>query len=81
MTKKEKVKEDFLKDPCTVSLAKIRNFLLWEGFIEVDAGGSHFKIQGKDGRAFTVPLHHWDCLNVYKRKLKIFYLTYQEKDE
>lgn len=78
MSKKEKVREAFLKDPCTVSLLQIRTFLISEWFIEVDAWGSHFKIEGKDWRAFTIPLHHWDCLNVYKKKLKIFYLTYQE---
>nr|DAD88526.1 MAG TPA: hypothetical protein [Podoviridae sp. cttxo15] len=30
MSKKEKVRETFLKDPCTVSLSQIRTFLISE---------------------------------------------------
>lgn len=81
MTKKDKIKESFLTAPRTIPLMQIRSFLISEGFVEVNAGGSHFKIQGKDGRAYIVPLHHGDCLWVYKRQLLNFYLSYQKGNE
>ncbi|PZM87117.1 MAG: hypothetical protein DLD55_03075 [candidate division SR1 bacterium] len=55
MTKKDKIKESFLTTPRTMPLMQIRSFLISEGFVEVNAGGSHFKIQGKDGHAYIVP--------------------------
>lgn len=81
MTKKEKSKETFLSAPRTITLQSIRSFLISEWFVEIEAGGSHFKIQGKDGRAYTVPLHHRDCAGVYKEGLKKFYLSYSHKNE
>lgn len=81
MTKKEKIKESFLSAPRTVALQNIRSFLVSEWFVEIEAWGSHFKIQGKDWRAYTVPLHHGDCAGVYKEGLKKFYLSYSQKNE
>jgi len=75
MTKKEKIRKEFLSDPRKLNYLKITNFLLTEWY-EIDSWKwSHVKIRFiKSWEYFTVPIHNWDCKWYYKESLKNFYI-------
>jgi hypothetical protein len=78
MSKKDKIKEQFLLSPRTLTYAKIYSFLMNEGYIEIDGKGSHTRIKDKKTwKSFVVPIHNWECKWIYKEELKNFYLSTQ----
>ncbi len=82
MTEKDKILQQFLSDPRSLPYQKIASLLtsVWYTITNT-TGGSHTKVQSPDGsRAYTVPLHHGDCKEFYKKGLKRFYLTHINND-
>ena len=76
MTQKEKLLQDFCSQPKKLSYQKIKNFLSSELYLITEWKGSHTKIQHLPSwKVFIVPLHNGDCKEIYKEKLKEFYLN------
>ena len=76
MTKKEKVKEDLLKNPQTAKLSDIIALLESEGYeLRKPHGWSHHKfVHLASGASIPLPIHNGEVKEVYKTMIKKFYL-------
>lgn len=82
VSKKEKIKEKFLKSPETLSLKKILSFLLSQWYESKQAKWSHNKIIYLfTGEHIVIPVHNGDTKITYKKILKKFYIDNKEKYE
>lgn len=81
MTKKEKVKEDLLKNPQTVKLSEIIALLESEGYeLRKPSGWSHHKLLHlASGTSIPLLIHNWEVKEVYKTMIKKFYLKNQQE--
>lgn len=81
MTKKDKVKEDFLKNPQTVKLSALISFLVWEWYeLRTPTWWSHHKlVHIESNTSIPLPIHNGEVKNVYKTMIKKFYIKNQEK--
>ena len=76
MSKREKIKSDFINSPRRLSYPQIQSFLIDEWFTVIQWKWSHVKIKHtKSWKVFIVPIHNWECKWVYKEELKNFYLS------
>lgn len=70
MTQKQKLLEQFLQNPSSVSYKNIKTLLVFLGFIHVSAKGSHEKwkhaLLEKD---IIVPVHNNECKDFYKKDI------------
>ena len=70
MTRKDKLLEQFLRNPESVKCADIERILLDLGFVKTYGKGSHRNFRNRLLNVrLTIPVHHNDCLPFYKRKL------------
>ena len=75
ITKKEKLRKEFLSNPRGLDYKKIITLLLSEWYEIHLWKWSHVKVEFiRTWEYFTVPLHNWDCKWLYKDKLREFYL-------
>lgn len=76
MTKKEKVKKDFLKTPQIVKLSEIIALLQSEGYeLRKPSAWSHYKlVYLASGASIPLPIHNGEVKEVYKTMIKKFYL-------
>lgn len=81
MTKKDKVKDDLLKNPQTVKLSALINFLQGDGYeLRTPSWGSHHKlVHLESGTSIPLPIHNGEIKDVYKTMIKKFYLKNQEE--
>lgn len=72
MTKQEKLLETFLKNPTSLKAKDIIKILEQNRFLLLGVIGSHHTY--KNGKyKITLPIHHNDCKEIYKKKaLKLF---------
>ncbi len=76
MTKQEKIIEKLLERPTSLKYSEIENLFNNEKFKIEQRKWSHIKITliEDEEKYINIPLHNNDCKDVYKIKLKKFYL-------
>jgi predicted RNA binding protein YcfA (HicA-like mRNA interferase family) len=71
MTKIQKKVEKFLKNPTSCKFRDIKAILLYVGFEEIQAKGSHVKFKHIHMQAdLIIPVHNNDCKDFYKKNVK-----------
>ncbi len=76
MTKKEKIKTNFINSPRTVFYQDIKSLLISDGFIFSWWKWSHVKIKNpKTWMTYIMPIHDGECKWIYKDGIKDFYLS------
>jgi predicted RNA binding protein YcfA (HicA-like mRNA interferase family) len=69
MTRKQKVLEQFLANPCRCSLSEIEQVLVIHDCIRITAKGSHVKWKHHTmTRDLIIPIHQNDCKDFYKKE-------------
>jgi len=69
MTQKQKLVEQFLKNPCTLKFKQIILVLVHYSFVVIPAKGSHIKIKHhKLSTDLIIPVHNGDCKDFYKKE-------------
>ncbi len=69
MTRKQKVVDQFLKNPTAVSLSQIEYILIAHGAVRIEAKGSHVKWKHSAvARDLIIPVHNNDCKDFYKKE-------------
>jgi hypothetical protein len=77
MTKKDKIKKQFLKDPKVLSFQQILSFLESEWYKLVEAKWSHCKIEHVlTWEIEVIAIHNNQIKDIYKVLLKRFYLKH-----
>ena len=68
MTQREKLLQKFFNKPESIKYSQLRNILLFFGFHEIQAKGSHKKFKHvlieKD---LIIPVHNNECKDFYKK--------------
>jgi predicted RNA binding protein YcfA (HicA-like mRNA interferase family) len=69
MTRKQKVVDHFLMNPCSCSLSEIEQVLLLHDCVRITAKGSHIKWKHiRLTRDLVIPVHQNECKDFYKKE-------------
>jgi len=81
MTKIDKLIEQFLRNPSSLSYSKIEKILLHFSFKKINAKGSHNKFKNPAIKYdLIIPVHNKDCKKFYKKlALKIIKSHFMQK--
>jgi predicted RNA binding protein YcfA (HicA-like mRNA interferase family) len=70
MVRKEKLLEEFLRNPNSLRYYEIEKLLLYLGFTKANIRGSHIKFRHHLlERNLIIPIHDGDCKIVYKQMI------------